>query len=165
VLSPEAGPIHPAAELLLFLAARAQHVAEKIRPALESGQVVVCDRFTDATIAYQGGGRSMPEELLGRLNELSTGGILPDRTYLLDVEVETGVQRAGARGQGRGRDRIERELPSFFESVRKRYLEIAKRDPERILLLRGTDPIQDLRRQIIDNALSLLRSLDLHPSR
>jgi len=107
----------------------------------------------------------MSEELLLRLNELSTGGIHPDRTYLLDVDVETGVQRAGARGQSQGRDRIERELPSFFESVRKRYLEVAKKDHERILLLRGTDPIQDLRRQILDDALSLLRSLDLHPSR
>lgn len=165
VLAPEAGPIHPACELLLFLSARAQHVAEKIRPALESGQVVVCDRFTDATIAYQGGGRSIPEELLRQLNELSTGGIRPDRTYLLDVEVETGFRRAGKAGREQGRDRIEREGPTFFALVRKRYLEMAQREPERIFLLRGTDSKEDLTRQIIDNARSLLRSLDLHPSR
>jgi dTMP kinase len=165
VLAPEAGPIHPACELLLFLSARAQHVAEKIRPALESGQVVVCDRFTDATIAYQGGGRSIPEELLRQLNVLSTGGIRPDRTYLLDVEVETGFHRTGKDRREHGRDRIEREGSSFFVSVRKRYLEIAEKEPERIILLRGTDSKQDLTRQIIENALSLLRSLDLNHSR
>lgn len=158
LLSPDSGPIHPTAELLLFIAARAQHVVERIRPALESGQVIVCDRFTDATVAYQGGGRSVPEDLLRRLNEFSTGGIRPDRTYLLDVDVPTGFARAGRRIAGADPDRIEREGPAFFEAVRKRYLDLAAAEPERILLLRGTDPIRELTRQILEDALSLVRS-------
>lgn len=158
LLSPDSGPIQPATELLLFVAARAQHVAEKIRPALESGQVVVCDRFTDATVAYQGGGRAAPEDLLERLNHFSTGGIRPDRTYLLDVDVRTGFDRAAKRRAAAGPDRIEREGTEFFEAVRRRYLALAAADPERILLLRGTDPIQDLTRRIVEDALSLVRS-------
>lgn len=157
LLSPDSGPVHPSAELLLFVAARAQHVAEKIRPALESGQVVICDRFTDATVAYQGGGRAVPDDLLRRLNEFSTGGIRPDRTYLLDVDVRTGFDRAGRRGTETGPDRIESEGTAFFEAVRKRYLEVAAQEPERILLLRGTDSIQELTRQIVQDALSLVR--------
>lgn len=158
LLSPDSGAIHPTAELLLFIAARAQHVAEKIRPALESGQIVICDRFTDATLAYQGGGRSVPEDLLRRLNEVATGGIRPDRTYLLDVDPETGFDRAGRRVGGVGPDRIERESAAFFQAVRQRYLELAASEPERILLLRGTDPIRDLTRQIVEDAFSLVRS-------
>jgi dTMP kinase len=146
------------------MAARAQHVSERIRPALEAGQVVVCDRFTDATLAYQGGGRAVPRDLLARLNEAATGGLRPDRTYLLDVDVATGFARAGER-TGQTRDRIEGEGAGFFESVRRRYLELAAEDPERIVLLRGTDSREDLSRQIREDALALLRSRDIHPSR
>lgn len=161
VLSPESGSVHPAAELLLFLSARAQHVAEKIRPALETGQVVICDRFTDATLAYQGGGRAVPDDLLRSLNDLSTGGLKPDRTYLLDVEVSTGLERTRTRGGTQGRDRIEREGPAFFESVRRRYLELAEKEPERMVRLRGSDPISRLSRQILEDAMSLIRSRSL----
>jgi dTMP kinase len=164
VLAPDLGPIHPACELLLFIAARAQHVAERIRPALESGQVVVCDRFTDATRAYQGGGRSVPDDLLRRLNDLSTGGITPDRTYLLDVEVGTGLERAAER-PGQGRDRMEREGEAFFRAVRDRYLELASTEPERILLLRGTDSRESLSRLIQEDALTLLQGRVPHPPR
>ena len=164
VLSPDGGPIHPTAELLLFIAARAQHVSERIRPALEAGQIVVCDRFTDATLAYQGGGRAVPRDLLERLDEAATGGLRPDRTYLLDVDVATGVARAGGRA-GQKRDRIESEDTEFFESVRRRYLELAAEDPERIVLLRGTDSREDLARQMLVDALTLLRSRDIQPSR
>ena len=164
VLSPDLGPIHPACELLLFIAARAQHVAERIRPALESGQVVICDRFTDATLAYQGGGRSVPEDLLRGLNDLSTGGIRPDRTYLLDVEVGTGLTRAAER-PGKGRDRMEREGQAFFQAVRERYLALAAADPERIRMLRGTDSRESLSRQIEEDARALLQSRVPHPPR
>jgi len=165
VLSPDWGPIHPTAELLLFLAARAQHVEEKIRPALQAGQAVICDRFTDATLAYQGGGRSVPEDLLRRLNELSTGGLTPDRTYLLDVEVGAGLDRAGKRTKTHARDRIEREDPAFFEAVRGRYLRLAAHEPERFLVLRGTDPIHELSRLILEDAQALLRGRGHIPSR
>ncbi len=132
-------PLNPGAELLLFLAARAQHVAQTIRPALERGEVVICDRFTDATVAYQGGGRTLPESILTPLNDWATGGIKPARTYLLDVPVELGLERAKRR-TGDQPDRFEKESRSFFEAVRARYLDLARREPERIVVLRGTDP-------------------------
>jgi dTMP kinase len=137
----------PGAELLLFLAARAQHVARTVRPALDRGEVVVCDRFTDATLAYQGGGRTIPEPILTTLNEWATGGIRPVRTYLLDVPVDLGLQRASRRS-GERPDRLERESRSFFEAVRARYLELGRREPERIVVLRGTDPEEILAHQI-----------------
>jgi len=140
-------PLAPGAELLLFLAARAQHVARTIRPALERGEVVICDRFTDATIAYQGGGRTLPESILITLNEWATGGIKPARTYLLDVPVELGLERAKRR-TGDQPDRFEKESRAFFEAVRARYLDVARREPERIVVLRGTDPEASLAHQI-----------------
>jgi len=140
-------PLAPGAELLLFLAARAQHVARTIRPALERGEVVVCDRFTDATLAYQGGGRTIAEPILTTLNDWATGGIKPVRTYLLDVPVELGLERAKRR-TGDGPDRIEKESRAFFEAVRARYLEVARREPERIVVLRGTESQETLAHHI-----------------
>jgi len=158
LLSPDSGPIQPLTELLLFLAARAEHVAKKVRPALEAGHVVICDRFTDATLAYQGGGRSVPDDLLRRLNSLATGGLVPDRTYLLDVDVTLGSERTDRRSGAAGRDRIERASAEFFDAVRRRYLELAGEEPERFLLLRGNDPIADVARLIQEDAWSLIRS-------
>lgn len=158
LLSPDSGPIQPLTEVLLFMAARAEHVAQKIGPALEAGQVVICDRFTDATLAYQGGGRAVPEDLIRRLNALATGGIQPDRTYLLDVEVPLGSQRAQARSGDGGQDRIERSGDEFFDAVRRRYLDLAAREPERFLLVRGNESIADVARLISEDAWSLVRS-------
>jgi len=143
-------PLEPRAELLLFLAARAEHVVRTIRPALDRGEVVVCDRFTDATLAYQGGGRTIPEPFLTSLNEWATGGLKPDRTYLIDVPIELGLARAKQR-TGTQPDRFESESRAFFEAVRTRYLEIARREPERIVVLRGTDPEEALAHQIRDD--------------
>ncbi|HLQ66880.1 MAG TPA: dTMP kinase [Candidatus Limnocylindrales bacterium] len=158
LLNPDSGPIQPLTELLLFIAARAEHVAAKIRPAIEAGLVVICDRFTDATLAYQGGGRSVPDELLRRLNSLSTGGLTPDRTYLIDVPVSLGAERADKRSGDAGKDRIERASADFFDAVRRRYLDLAKGEPERFLLLRGNDSIDGVARLIQEDAWSLIRS-------
>ena len=158
VLSPESGSIQPLTEVLLFIGARAEHVAQKIRPALEAGQVVICDRFTDATLAYQGGGRSVPDDLIRRLNDLATGGIQPDRTYLLDLEVPLGDQRAQRRSGAAGKDRIERSGAEFFDAVRRRYLELAEQESVRFLLLRGNESIADVARLIREDAWSLIRS-------
>ena len=146
ILHSSEEPMAPGAELLLFLAARAQHVARTVRPALERGEVVVCDRFTDATLAYQGGGRTIPESFLASLNDWATGGIKPVRTYLLDVPVELGLQRASQRTGNP--DRLERESRAFFEAVRARYLDLARREPERIVVLRGTESRDSLAHQI-----------------
>ncbi len=145
----------PGTELLLFLAARSQHVARTVRPALERGEIVICDRFTDATVAYQGGGRTIPESILAPLNDWATGGIKPVRTYLLDVPVELGLERAKRR-TGAPPDRFESESRAFFEAVRARYLDLARREPERIVVLRGTDPEDALAHQIRADAQRIL---------
>jgi dTMP kinase len=157
LLATDSGPIQPLSELLLFIAARAQHVADKVRPALDAGHIVICDRFTDATLAYQGGGRSVPDDLLRRLNAVSTDGLNADRTYLLDVDVAAGFERAGLRDGATGRDRIERESADFFEAVRRRYLALAAEEPERFLVVRGTDSIADVARLIQEDAITLIR--------
>jgi dTMP kinase len=144
--------------VLLFIGARAEHVAQQIRPALEAGQVVICDRFTDATLAYQGGGRSVPDDLIRRLNALATGGIQPDRTYLLDVEVSLGTDRTQRRSGADGKDRIERSGSEFFEAVRRRYLELAAGETERFLRLRGNESVADVARLIREDAWHLIRS-------
>lgn len=151
VLTRGSEPVDPRAELLLFLAARSQHVQNKIRPALESGKIVICDRFTDATLAYQGGGRTISDEFLRTLNDWATGGIKPDRTYLIDMPVEIGLARARGRSAGSSPDRFESEGTAFHEAVRRRYLELARLEPERILVLRGTDSEETLAHQIKDD--------------
>jgi len=158
LLGPELGSIQPLTEVLLFMAARTEHVAQTIRPALEAGQVVICDRFTDATLAYQGGGRSVPEDQIRNLNALATGGIQPDRTYLLDLDVPVGAARALKRSGTAGKDRIERSSEEFFDAVRRRYLQLAEAEPERFLLLRGMESIADVARLIREDAWSLIRS-------
>jgi len=156
VLTPEREPLAPEAEVLLFLAARAQHVRQVIRPALDRGDVVICDRFTDATLAYQGGGRTMPDELLRKLNDWATGTIHPTRTYLVDVPVEVGLERAKGRRAKNAPDRFESEGAAFFEAVRRRYLKLALEEPERFVVLRGTDPEDVLAHQIEKDVNSLL---------
>ncbi|HXF58949.1 MAG TPA: dTMP kinase [Candidatus Saccharimonadales bacterium] len=161
ILHSSEEPMAPGAELLLFLAARAQHVARTVRPALERGEVVVCDRFTDATLAYQGGGRTIPEPILTTLNDWATGGIRPARTYLLDVPVDLGLQRASTRS-GERPDRLERESREFFEAVRARYLDVARREPERMVVLRGTDSQASLAHQIWEDVQRILGGHHTH---
>jgi dTMP kinase len=165
VLSPGAEPLTGEAELLLFLAARAQHVQKTVRPALERGDVVVCDRFTDATLAYQGGGRTIPEDFLRSLNRWATGNICPTRTYMIDVPVEVGLGRALERRGGAKGDRFESEGTAFFQAVRERYLSLARLEPERIVLIRGTDREEEIWHQIEIDLTRLLRDRDLPTSR
>jgi len=136
-------------ELQLMFASRAEHLARLIHPALDSGKDVLCDRFTDATYAYQGGGRGMDMALIARLEELVQGDFRPDLTLLLDVPVEIGLARAGQRSAP---DRFEQERFDFFERVRAAYLERARRYPERFRVIdtgRPVDAVQDdLRRQL-----------------
>ena len=115
-------------ELLLIFAARAQHLAQVIEPALARGEWVICDRFTDATYAYQGGGRGVPPRQIASLEALVQGELRPDLTLLLDAPVAVGMARAGKRGE---LDRFEREERAFFQRVRNTYLERAAREPKR----------------------------------
>lgn len=125
-------PIAPATELLLIFAARAQHLEQVIRPALAAGEFVVCDRFTDATFAYQGGGRGAAPETIRNLEQWVQQGLRPDLTLLFDAPVQVGMERARRRG---GPDRFEGESPEFFERVRERYLEIAHAEPGRVTVV------------------------------
>ncbi len=120
-------------ELLLYAAARSQHVVESIVPALEEGQTVISDRFGDATTAYQGHGRGLDLELINRLNRVATGGLVPDLTIVLDVPVKVGLGRA--RRRRRRMDRLEIENLEFHQRVREGYLAIAKEEPQRVVVI------------------------------
>jgi dTMP kinase len=120
------------AELMLMFAARAQHLDELIRPALEQGKTVLCDRFTDATWAYQGGGRQLPGEDIAVLEQLVHGDLQPDLTLLLDLPVEQGLKRASDRSEA---DRFEQESRAFFQRVREAYLARARLAPERFAVI------------------------------
>lgn len=128
LLDPEGEGLADDTELLLLFAARAEHLARVVRPALAAGRWVVCDRFTDATYAYQGGGRGIDPARIARLEEWVQAGLQPDRTLLLDLPIAEGLRRA--RG-GRDGDRFEREQEAFFERVRGVYLERAAAEPAR----------------------------------
>jgi dTMP kinase len=130
------GTVGAEAELLLFAAARAQNVAQVIRPALEAGHIVLCDRFTDSTLAYQGHGRGLPEDLIRRINAFATGGLVPDRTFLLDLPPAVGL----ARQPNEKKDRLDREALAFHERVRAGFLALAADEPERITRIDAARP-------------------------
>jgi dTMP kinase len=136
LLGSEDASIGPEAELLLYMASRAQHVRDVISPALASGAVVLCDRFSDATVAYQAGGRGLSADSIRALDSMATGGLRPDLTVLLDLAEDEGLARAG--GRGGEPDRMEREGEAFLRDVRRAYLEIAKREPGRVRVVDAT---------------------------
>ncbi|MDR2431960.1 MAG: dTMP kinase [Candidatus Margulisbacteria bacterium] len=131
--------LSPETELFLFAADRAQHIAEIIRPALDAGKIVICDRYMDSTTAYQSGGRGFPVEMIVALNEYSTGGLRPDLTFLLDVPSGIGLKRAA----GRKTDKFEQESLVFHQRVRQKYLDLAQSD-SRIVVLDGSAPIKTI---------------------
>lgn len=126
----------PEAELFLYMASRAEHVALVIEPALEREEIVIADRFGDASVAYQGGGRGLGSALVESLNQVATRGVKPDVTILLDLDPECGLDRLSRRGGGK--DRIESEESSFHERVRDAYLAAAERDPARFSVIDGS---------------------------
>jgi dTMP kinase len=140
-------------ELLLMFAARAEHLARVIRPALENGDWVVCDRFTDATYAYQGGGRAIPWARIAVLEDWVQGPLRPELTLLLDLPVREGLARAGRRGLN---DRFESEDLAFFQRVRSAYLDLAKRHPQRYRVIDADRPVEVVRGAVENTLLSLL---------
>jgi dTMP kinase len=147
LLDKNSEAISEQAELLMMFAARAQHIKHVIEPALAQGQWVLCDRFTDATYAYQGGGRGMKISTIKQLEDLVQGSLRPDLTLLLDAPVEIGMARVRGRG---ALDRFELEKISFFESVRRAYLLQAELNPERIKLIKANQALIDVQRAITD---------------
>lgn len=134
----------PLAATLLVFAARSDHVARVIRPALETGQWVVCDRFTDATLAYQGAGQGVPLELIRSLAQAAHGGLQPDRTLVFDCSYEVSRQRL----QGKNLDRFEREDRAFFERVRAAYLDLARAEPGRVRVIDAAGPVPEIRKSL-----------------
>lgn len=159
LLNPDHHHMAPMSELLLYEAARAQHVKEVVKPLLEKGVVVLCDRFSDATLAYQGYGRGIELQWIGNLNRLSSQDIKPDVTFLLDCPSDVGLKRAVRRNQVLQKEkegRFEREKVRFHHRVRRGYLSIAKKEPDRIKVidtLQGEDKVFERIRKIVDNLI------------
>ena len=140
VLDPRHTGLCDRTEVLLYVASRAQHTDEVIRPALAAGKVVICDRYIDSSVAYQGYGRGLPLEEVRALNEFATGGLLPDVTLLFDIDPQTGLGRATAHGA----DRLEAEEAEFHDRVRNGYLEMAELQSDRFVVIDGTGTPQDV---------------------
>lgn len=150
VLTAREETLPPTAELLLMFAARAVHLANHIEPNLRAGRWVICDRFTDATYAYQGGGRQLPMSSIGELESMVQGTLRPHLTLLLDAPVENALARARRRNAGAPEDRFERERNEFFERVRSVYRARAAAEPDRIAIIDATGSIDEVGARILE---------------
>jgi dTMP kinase len=142
-------------ELLLFSASRAELIASRIQPALERGEIVICDRFYDSTYVYQGLGRAIDMKIVEQLNQITVGPLKPDLTILLDLDAKIGIERAKSRQSGE-LDRIENESLDFFEAVREGYLALAKKETERFKIIDGllsVDEIKAIIWETVENKL------------
>lgn len=146
LLAEHSEPVAVDTELLLMFAARAQHIQQLIRPALAAGKIVLCDRFTDATYAYQGGGRGIDEQRIAVLENFVQGDLRPDLTLLFDLPVNEGMARAKQRGR---LDRFEREQQEFFEAVRQNYLARAEAEPMRFRVIAAQHALAQVQEQLI----------------
>ena len=144
--------ISPLTELMLFNASRAQLLNEVVRPALKAGKIVICDRYSDSTIAYQGYGRKIDIDTIKNINEIATGGLKPDLTVLLDIPVSEGF----ARKTGQTPDRFEKEAQAFHQRVRKGYLRLAGEEPQRWLVIDASLPKEKIKQIIWGKVSSLL---------
>ncbi|MBN7769492.1 dTMP kinase [Marinobacter daepoensis] len=156
LLATREEPVHETTELLLMFAARSQHLYNRILPALSAGKWVLCDRFTDATFAYQGGGRGVSRERIALLENLVQGDLRPDHVILLDAPVETGMARARKRGE---LDRFEQEALAFFQRIRDAYLERATEMPGRYHVVNAALPLE----QVTESVSALLSALSKLP--
>lgn len=156
--------VDPLTELLVFAADRAQHVRRMLLPALETGAVVISDRYADATVAYQGAGRGFKPELIAQIVQLATEGLKPDLTLLFDVSIAESVSRTTRRSSGKnaaakgGRDRLDIENADFHTRVRDAYLRIAAAEPERIKIIDSSGPVEQTQEQVKELIVSFLRS-------
>jgi dTMP kinase len=151
LLDPSNKALDPKAELLLYAASRAQHLAEKILPALAAGRIVLCDRFSDATLAYQGYGRGLDIEMIRALDRIVTTGLRPHLTVLLDLDAVAGLSRARGRNSSYGLEhegRFENEDIAFHERVRQGYLTLAKQEPDRVRVVDAARTPEEVRKDI-----------------
>jgi len=161
LLARSSAGLDPRTELLLMFASRAQNVAQNIRPALARGLVVLCDRFTDASLAYQGYGRGLDLDFIRRLDRFACQGLKPDMTFVIDIDLATSLQRARRRNTSARRDegRFEQEKRAFYQRVRRGYRALARREPRRVRLIPGKDTLDGVHQKILDHARRLLARL------
>lgn len=145
LLDPNHGDLQSRTEAFLYAAARAQLVYQVIEPTLKEGKIVICDRFVDSTIAYQGYGRNIPRDFLHQINYLATGGLQPDLVLVFDLPVEEGLSRVNKRSSG---DRLEQETQSFYQRVRQGYLEISQQQPHNHTIMDASLPVDKLQQQV-----------------
>ncbi len=138
-------PVSNAAETFLYLADRAQHTEFEIIPAIKAGTVVLCDRYIDSTLSYQGYARGQNIEMINQLNEIATGGIKPDLTIVFDIESEIAQKRLGSE-----KDRLEKEGLEFHKKLRYGYLEIAKKNSDRVKVINSDDTIENIHKQVVE---------------
>jgi len=155
LLGPERVPLAPLTELFLYCADRSQHVAQVIRPALEAGRIVLCDRFSDSTIAYQGYGRGLDLDVVRALDARARTGVVPWLTVLLDCPVDEGLRRA--RGRAGPADRFEEEVRAFHERVRAGFLALAAAEPARFCVIDSTPPRADVEARVVAAVAARLR--------
>jgi dTMP kinase len=151
--------VDPLAELLLYAADRAQHVRALVRPAVESGRVVLSDRYADATVAYQGAGRGFPDSLIREVVAIATGGLQPDMTLIFDLTVDESQRRANRRARrGRTHDRLDLEDVAFHARVRDCYLQIAEQEPERVRVVDAGGSVQETHASVMGLVIPFLES-------
>jgi dTMP kinase len=153
LLDNENSSMLPETELLLYMASRAQHTGEWIIPALKSKKIVICDRYYDSTLAYQGAGREISSEIICELIKFSTFGLIPDKTFLIDISVDTGLKRMSDRTK----DRLESEAFSFHAKVRKAFIDVAKSDYKRYTVINGENSIENVHNQIKEHIIDILK--------
>ncbi len=158
LLSLDSREMRPVTELLLYNAARVQHIEEVILPALQRGEIVVTDRFSDSTIAYQGYGRDLDLELIASLDRIATDRLRPDLTILLDIDVETGLRRNRAAGKT---DRLELEEISFHEKVRRGFINLAASEPDRVKLVDCSGSVDEVHRMTVGIVTDFLKPYHL----
>lgn len=166
VLSRASRGMDPRTELLLLFAARAQNVKQVIAPALAAGKVVLSDRFTDASVVYQGYGRGLPRSFIRQLDRFACRGVKPDLTFVIDINPRTSVRRALRRNRRAAADeaRFESEARAFYQRVRQGYRALARAEPRRVRVVDGEDSIQNIHRTIVALAAARL-GLGAHPTR
>lgn len=148
------GEVSSVCESFLFLADRAQNVDIIVRKNIEAGKIVISDRHTDSTVAYQGYGRKLNIDKINMLNDIATGGLKPDLTYVFDIDVETSMKRVGKE-----KDRMESAGKEFFERVRNGYLEIAKKESDRVKLINSVDSIENIHKQVVEMFVEKINNL------
>ncbi len=151
LLNKEFTEMNRLTEIFLYMASRAQHTLEWIIPAIEKGQTVICDRYYDSTYAYQGAAREIPENEIETINTIATTGLKPDVTYIIDVPVEIGLERLHNGTKAEDIDRLESEDVDFHRRVRAGYLELAEKEPERVIVIDGTKSIKEIHQDIMKN--------------